>query len=93
MNPGDPDDPISGLLGDLLKVIGGGAHGTAAPWLDAARALAQGVAADGAAEANIDPLQRIKLEELARVVELHVEGTTGLSIGNGQSYSCLLYTS
>jgi putative hydrolase len=87
MNPGDPDDPISGLLGDLLKVIGGGAHGTAAPWLDAARALAQGVATDGAAEANIDPLQRIKLEELARVVELHVEGTTGLSIGNGQSYS------
>jgi putative hydrolase len=86
MNPGDPDDPISGLLGDLLKVIGGGARGTATPWLEAARALAQGVAADGGTEANIDPIQRIKLEELARVVELHVEGTTGLSTG-GRAYS------
>jgi putative hydrolase len=86
MNPDDPDRPISGLLGDLLKVIGGG-YGSQAPWLDAARALAQGVATDGGAESNVDPLQRIKLEELARVVELHVEGTTGLSIGVGRSYS------
>jgi len=87
MNPEDPDNPISGLLGDLLKVIGGGARGSAAPWLDAARALAHGVATDGGVETNPDPLQRIKLEELARVVELHVEGTTGLSIGDGHSYS------
>jgi putative hydrolase len=87
MNPDDPDNPISGLLGDLLKVIGGGPRGAGAPWLDAARALAHGVATDGGAETNVDPLQRIKLEELARVVELHVEGTTGLSIGDGHSYS------
>jgi putative hydrolase len=87
MNPDDPDNPISGLLGDLLKVISGGARGSAAPWLDAARALAHGVATDGDSESNADPLQRIKLEELARVVELHVEGTTGLSIGEGRSYS------
>ncbi len=78
MNPEDPDNPISGLLGDLLKVIGGGARGAGTPWLDAARALAHGVATDGV-ESNVDPLQRIKLEELARVVELHVEGATGLS--------------
>ncbi len=77
MNPEDPDNPFSGLLGDLLKVIGSGARGGATPWLDAARALAQGVATDGV-ESNVDPLQRIKLEELARVVELHVEGATGL---------------
>jgi len=87
MNPDNPNDPISGLLGDLLKVIGGGAGGSAAPWLDAARALAQGVATDGSTEANVDPLQRIKLEELARVVELHVERATGLSIPAGTSYS------
>ena len=59
----------------------------AVPWLDAARALAQGVATDGGVEANIDPLQRIKLEELARVVELHVEQATGLSISSGGAYS------
>ncbi len=78
MNPEDPDNPFSGLLGDLLKVIGGSARGAGRPWLDAARALAQGVATDGV-EPNVDPLQRIKVEELARVVELHVEGATGLS--------------
>jgi putative hydrolase len=81
MNPEDPDNPISGLLGDLLKVIGGASRGSAAPWLDAARALAVGVATDGAAEANPDPIERIKLEELARVVELHVEDATGLATG------------
>src|SRR5580704_202093 len=85
MNPDDPDNPISGLLGDLLKVIGGGARGSAAPWLDAARALAQGVATDGEVEGNADPIQRIKLEELARVVELHVERVTGLSAA-GERY-------
>lgn len=81
MNPEDPDNPISGLLGDLLKVIGGAAQGGGAPWLDAARALAHGVATDGSPEANADPIERIKLEELARVVELHVEAATGLAIG------------
>jgi putative hydrolase len=87
MNPDDPDNPISGLLGDLLKVIGGGARGASAPWLDAARALAHGVATEGSTDANVDPLQRIKLEELARVVELHVEGATGLSSSSGRPYT------
>ncbi|MGH8997157.1 MAG: zinc-dependent metalloprotease [Acidimicrobiales bacterium] len=87
MNPDDADNPISGLLGDLLKVIGGGARGAGSPWLDAARALAYGVATDDGTESNPDPLQRIKLEELARVVELHVEGATGLSMSEGRAYS------
>ncbi|MGH9046080.1 MAG: zinc-dependent metalloprotease, partial [Acidimicrobiales bacterium] len=43
-------------------------------------------ATDGGAEPNADPLQRIKLEELARVVELHVEDATGLPIAGGYSY-------
>jgi putative hydrolase len=76
MNP-DPDNPIPGLLGDLLKVIGSGQGAT---WFDAARALALGVATDGAPEPNVDPLERIRLEELARVVELHVEEVTGVSL-------------
>lgn len=91
MNPEDPENPISGLLGDLLKVIGGGARGSAAPWLDAARALAQGVATDGEPETNADPIQRIKLEELARVVELHVERVTGLAV-TAQRYRFLPVT-
>jgi len=62
--PGDPGNPLEGLLGDLLKMIGG-APGGASAWFEAARSLAQGVATDGAPEGNVDPLLRIRLEELA----------------------------
>ena len=57
------------------------AAGTA--WLDAARALAHGVATDGEPEVNPDPIERIRLEELARVAELHVADATGLPVGSG----------
>jgi len=77
--PGDPGNPLEGLLGDLLKMIGG-APGGASAWFEAARSLAQGVATDGAPEGNVDPLLRIRLEELARVAELHVADATGLAL-------------
>jgi len=72
------DDPFQGLLQDLLKVIGG-APGSQRAWLDAARSLAHGVATDGNPEANPDPVERIRFEELGRVAELHVADATGLS--------------
>ena len=34
---GDPDNPMGGLLGDLMKVIGSGS-GSADSWFEAARA-------------------------------------------------------
>lgn len=71
------NDPFQGLLQDLLKMIGGSAVGRT-PWLDAARSLAHGVATDGKPDTNVDPLERIRLEELARVAELHVGEATGL---------------
>lgn len=71
------NDPFQGLLQDLLKVIGGSAGGRNA-WMDAARSLAQGVATDGGSEPNADPLDRIRLEELTRLAELHVGQATGL---------------
>ncbi len=80
--PGDAGNPLQGLLGDLLKIIGGSPGGST-PWWEAARSLAHGVAVDGTSEANVDPLQRIKLEELTRVAELHVADATGLAVGNG----------
>ncbi|MDE3087092.1 MAG: zinc-dependent metalloprotease [Acidobacteriota bacterium] len=74
-------DPAGGgffgqLLGDLLQFMGG-ASGT--DRLELARGLAQGVAAEGRPEANVDPVERIRLEELVRVAELHVAELTGLS--------------
>ena len=63
------------LLGDLLKMLAtqGPVH-----W-ELARQVAQGVASGGQPEANVDPLERIRLEELVRVADLHVADTTGLT--------------
>ena len=46
-----------------------------------ARQLALMTANDGETEANPDPLARVRLEELLRVAELHVEEATGLPSG------------
>ena len=78
----DPDNPMGGLLGDLLKVIGS-APGGGDTWFDAARTLAHGVATDGGTDDNADPLVRIAFEELARVAELHVADATGISLTPG----------
>jgi putative hydrolase len=63
------------LLGDLLKMLAtqGPVH-----W-ELARQVAQGVASGGQPEANVEPLERIRLEELVRVADLHVADATGLS--------------
>jgi len=81
-DPGEPGNPLQGLLGDLLKLIGSAPGGSTA-WLEAARALAQNVATEGDPEANPDPIERIRLEELVRVAELHVADATGLTVGSG----------
>src|SRR3954447_24046902 len=46
---------------------------------DAARQLATSIATEGGSETNIDPLDRIKLEQLARVADLQVANASGLS--------------
>ncbi len=74
----DPDNPMGGLLGDLMKVIGSG-PGAGDSWFEAARTLAFGVATDDGQDENPDPLVRIAFEELARVAELHVADATGIT--------------
>lgn len=67
-----------------MKLIGSATAGGNA-WEQSAKALAHGVAAEGATdEGNADPLVRIELEEVARVAELHVAEATGLPVGSGQ---------
>jgi putative hydrolase len=46
---------------------------------DFARQLAQWVATEGVAEGNVDPMVRMRIEEVARVAESHVSSITGLS--------------
>ncbi len=80
----DPDNPMGGLLGDLMKVIGSG-PGAGDNWFEAARTLAFGVATDGGQDDTPDPLVRIAFEELARVAELHVAAATGISPSAGSA--------
>lgn len=78
--PADDDNPFEGVpfLGDLGKLLGGLGAGPGLQW-DTARQVAMQIAAGGESEPNIDPLIRIKLEELSRIAEMHVETVTGLS--------------
>ncbi len=70
-------DPFGGVpfFADLAKML---ASQGPVSW-DAARQLAGSIATGGESEPNVDPADRIQLEQLARVADLHVGATTGLS--------------
>jgi len=76
-NPFGDDDPFRGmpLFGDLAKLF---AQQGPVNW-EAARQLALSIALGDATEVNIDPMDRIKIEQLARVADLQVANATGLS--------------
>ncbi len=48
-----------------------------------ARQLAVAVATEGEAEPNVDPVERIRFEELGRIAEMHVREATGLDTSSG----------
>jgi putative hydrolase len=68
-----------GLFGDLAKMFS--QQGTMS-W-DAARHLALQIATDGTTESNVDPVDRISIEQLARVAELQIANATGLDVAPG----------
>jgi putative hydrolase len=74
---GVPPNGFEGLLGDLLKAMGGA---PATAWFDAARGLAVSVVTDEQEGHNPDPVARIRLEELARVVAMHLGEVTGAPV-------------
>jgi putative hydrolase len=69
-------NPFQGLpiFGDLAKLF---QQQGPMSW-DAARQLGVSIATGGTPEANVDPVERITIEQLARVAELHVANATGL---------------
>ncbi len=77
--PTGGDNPFEGLpfFGDLGRMLGG-MGGGGLQW-DAARQMAMQVASGGESEPNIDPIERMDVEQLARVADLHVAQKTGLS--------------
>src|SRR5207237_10371329 len=75
---GPVPNPFEGMLGDLAKMLGSLSAEGPVNW-DMARQFAQWVAAEGQSEPNVDPVERIRLEELLRVADLHVAQATGLA--------------
>jgi len=73
---GSGDNPFAGLpmFGEFAKLLG-----SQGPlnW-DAARQFAAMASTGGTSEGNPDPTVRIRLQELARILELHVHDITGL---------------
>jgi putative hydrolase len=77
-----PDDfggvnPFEGIpfFGDLAKML---SSQGAAGW-DTARQFAVQLATGGQSEPNPDPVERLSYEELARIADMHVNATTGLT--------------
>ena len=84
--PGDAGNPFQSLLGDLMNMLG-----TNAPdqW-EMTRSFALNVATGGTPEANVEPVQRIRLEQLARVAELNVTEATGMPVApDGRRLTCV----
>ena len=83
---GDTGNPFQSLLGDLMNMLG-----TNAPdqW-EMTRAFALNVATGGTPEANVDPVQRIQVEQLSRVAELNVIQATGMPVTpDGRRLTCV----
>lgn len=76
-DPGQSPSPFGGAFGDLARMLAGLAGAGPLNW-DLARQLAVWVATDGTPEPNVDPLERMRLEDLLRVAELRVAEATGL---------------
>src|SRR5436309_7806348 len=75
---GPVPNPFEGMFGDLAKMLGSLSAEGPVNW-DMARQFAQWVASQGESEPNVDPVERMRLEELLRVADLHVAQATGLA--------------
>jgi putative hydrolase len=72
---------MSAMFNQIIASFGGD---PASGWSHA-KQLAGAIANEGQPEANVDPVERLRVEELARVAELQVAQITGLSItGTGR---------
>lgn len=73
------DMPFFGDFSNMANMFGGGGD----PWAQA-KQIAASVATGGTPESNVDPGDRIAFEQLARVAELHVTSTTGLTVADAK---------
>jgi putative hydrolase len=84
--PGNAGNPFQSLLGDLMNMLGSNAPDQ---W-EMTRTFAVNVATGGTPEPNVEPVQRIQLEQLARVAELNVTEATGMPVASdGRRLTCV----
>ncbi len=76
--PGNPGGVPFADMGSFLQGLSGMLAGSSGGSWDAAAQLAGSIATQGHPEANIDPNERIAVEQLARVAELQVAGVVGV---------------
>ena len=69
---GDPNE----IMSQFMSMFGGG--GAMGGGLGSATQIAASIASGGATEPNVDPIERIALEQLIRVAELQIAEATGL---------------
>lgn len=82
----DAGNPFQSLLGDLMNMLGS----TAPDQWEMTRSFALNVATGGTAEPNVEPIQRIRVEQLSRVAELNVIETTGMPVSpDGRRLTCV----
>ncbi|NNE73565.1 MAG: zinc-dependent metalloprotease [Acidimicrobiales bacterium] len=78
------NDPFGEMpfFGELFKMFSAASGQSAG----GARQLAMQIASDGASEPNVDPAERIALEQLARVAELQVQNASGLAVARSGTF-------
>ena len=82
MNPPDGEFPFF----DLNHLLGG--LSGADPWKSAGE-MASSIATEGKPEPNLDPVDRIAIEDLARVAELHLSSAPGIVIPRSAKISAV----
>lgn len=77
--PFGDDDPLAAMSAMFNQLLGAFGADPSQGW-GQAKQLGAAIANDGEVEPNVDPLARLRLEELARVAELHITEATGLTV-------------
>lgn len=87
---GGAGDPFGGIpfFGDLAKML---SQSGPVNW-ETARQLAFSIATGGETEPNVDPMERIQLEQFSRIAELHVGAITGLATSTSGGLTILPVT-
>jgi len=75
-NPGDNPFAAIPFIGDLMRMAG---QQGPMSW-DTARQIAFSLSSGGSSEANVEPIERIRYEELARIAQLHLAQATGFDL-------------